>query len=95
MGTSHFSGLNIKMTALAEGAAGNFTVTGIKTEDTLLAVVGCKLALSEGTPNTVAITAANLTSEFTITADNTINNSGGTSLADTAAFCLWLDKDAS
>ncbi len=94
MSTTHFSGLNLKMTAITEGAAGNHTVAGIATEDTLLAVVGCKLTLSEATPNTIAFSAANLTSEFTITAANTINNTGGTNLTDSAFFCLWLDKDA-
>lgn len=95
MGTTHFSGLNIKVTAIAEGAAGNHTVTGITTDDVLLAVVGHKLALAEGTPNTITVTALNLTSEFTITAANTINNTGGTSLADGFVLVVWLDKDAS
>lgn len=94
MGTSHFSGLNIKVTAIPEGAAGNHTVTGITTNDVLLAVIGHKLALGEAAPNTITVTAVNLTSEFTITAADTINNGGGTSLADTMAFAIWLDVDA-
>jgi hypothetical protein len=92
--TTHFSGLNIKFATIAEGAAGNHTVTGISPEDTLLAVVGFTAVLSEGTPNTVAFTARNLTSEFSISAANTINNGGGTALTDGCALVVYLDKDA-
>lgn len=53
-------------------AAGDQVVTGIKTTDQLMAVVG--IPDGAGTP-------LNLTSEFTITAANTINNVGGTSLS--------------
>ena len=95
MGTTHLSGLNLKITAIPEGAAGNHTVTGITTDDSIIAVIGHKITLSEGTPNTQAVAAVNLTSEFTITAAETINNGGGTSLADTIAFVIWLDVDAS
>ncbi len=70
-------------------------MTGISTDDTLIAVIGHKIALGEATPNTITVTAVNLTSEFTITAANTINNTGGTSLADSMVFAIWLDKDAS
>ena len=94
MSTTHFTGLNLKCTAIPEGAAGNHTVTGISTDDTLLAVVGWKPTLSEGTPNTIAVAAVNLTSEFTITAADTINNTGGTALTDTFALVVWLDLDA-
>jgi hypothetical protein len=95
MGTTHLSGFNLKVTAIPEGAAGNHTVTGITTDDVLLAVIGHKITLSEGTPNTQAVAAVNLTSEFTITATNTINNSAGTALTDTFCLVFWLDKDAS
>jgi hypothetical protein len=94
MGTSHFTGLNLNLTTCNEGTAGNFSVPFISTDDVLLFVGGVKLVLSEGTPNTIAFTAVNITSEFTITAANTINNTGGTSLVDTAVFVLWLDMDA-
>ena len=95
MGTTHFSGLNLKISPLTEGVAGNFTVTGIATDDTLLAVVGWGVVLSAGTPNTIAITKFDLSSEFTISAANTINNTGGTTLADKFMMAIWLDKDAS
>jgi len=95
MGTTHFSGLNLKLSAIAEGSAGGFTVTGIKTEDKLLAVMAVTLVLGEATHNTVAFTTTDLTAEFSISADNEIYNTGGTDLTDMFAFVLWLDKDAS
>ncbi|MBN2148712.1 MAG: hypothetical protein JW726_15095 [Anaerolineales bacterium] len=94
MATTHYSGLNLKLTAIPEGAAGNHTVTGIATDDLLLAVVALKLALTEGTPNTLAFSALNLTTEFTITAADTINNTAGTALTDAGGLVLWLDMDA-
>ena len=87
-----FTNLNLKFFALSEGAAGAFTVTGIQPGDTLLAVIGWKPTLSEGTPNTVAMAGVNLTSEFTITAANTIDNTGGTALTDTGALVVYLDN---
>ena len=59
--------------AVIGGAAGDITVTGIKTTDTLLAVEA--ITFTAGVPTAVQ----GLTSEFTITADDTINNTGGTS----------------
>ncbi len=94
MGTTHLSGINLKFTAVNEGVAGNFTVAGISTDDVLIAVIAWKLTLSEATPNTIAFAGQNVTSEFTITSANTINNGGGTSLADCAVLCVWLDVDA-
>jgi len=93
MGTTHFSGLNLKASALTEGAAGDFTVTGISTEDKILAVIGWGVVLGEASPNTIAITSVDLTSEFSISATDTINNGGGTTLADKLMVCIWLDKD--
>ena len=60
------------------GAAGALTATGVKSSDKLLLVQA--LTLDTGAPNAVA----DLTSEFSITADNTVNNTGGT--ATTGAF---------
>lgn len=81
----------LKYFVIAEGAAGDHTVTGIRPEDKLVAVIGVTLVLSEGAPNTIAFTAQNLTSEFTISADNTINNTGGTDLTDGFALVIYLD----
>lgn len=54
------------------GSAGNITVTGIATTDVLEAVL--YYPISTGTVTSVS----DLTSEFTISAANTINNTGGT-----------------
>lgn len=62
---------------VAGAAAGNLTVTGITTKDKLLCVVRVDAA------------GANLASEFTITADNTINNAGGTSTATGVVLVVW------
>jgi len=56
---------------IAGGAAGNHTVTGIATTDTLVSVIRI-----DGTDVSEAF--GNDTAEYTISAANTINNTGGT-----------------
>jgi hypothetical protein len=58
-------------TAIAGGAAGNFTVTGIAATDTLVSVIQIDAT-------DVSETVAVLTAEFAVTAANTINNADGT-----------------
>ena len=66
-------------------AAGDVPVVGgIKKGDKLLRVV---VVSFDGDGDTVA--SADLTSEFTITADDTINNTGGTSTADSLVLVQW------
>jgi beta-galactosidase GanA len=60
---------NLVIAPIAGGSAGDHTVTGIKVTDKLLAVM-------HWTPTTLV--PANLLSEFTISAADTINNDGGT-----------------
>ncbi len=62
----------LKYALIAGGAAGNLTVTGIKTTDSL------RLVLYFIGAGTAVTDVSNLTSEFTISATNTINNTGGT-----------------
>jgi hypothetical protein len=81
----------IKFGFIGEAVAGNHTLTGIRPEDKLIQVVVVLLALTEGTPNTLAFTFADLTSEFTISADNTLNNTGGTTLVDKFALVAYMD----
>lgn len=57
----------LRQTIVAGAAAGNVTVSGIKTTDKLVSVLD--------------IAGTDLTSEFDITAVDTINNTGGTSSA--------------
>ncbi|KKK47210.1 hypothetical protein LCGC14_3157480, partial [marine sediment metagenome] len=61
----------VETTILAGGAAGNHTVTGIKTRDTLVSVLEVDFT-------DASETGADLTSEFTISAADTINNAAGT-----------------
>lgn len=63
---------SLRVALATAGAAGNHTVTGIKTTDTLV-YVGLVVA------STSSVDETDVTSEFTITAADTINNNGGTS----------------
>lgn len=78
----------IKQTVIDGGAAGNHTLTGIATEDHLISVVHI-----EGS-GTALTGAADLTAEFSITAADTINNTGGTSSADGVLVVLYFDFSA-
>ncbi len=72
-----------KHALIAGGAAGNFTVTGIKTTDTL------NMVLQFVGAATTVTTVADLTSEFTISALNTINNTSGTPSTGDKLLVLW------
>ena len=65
----------------AGAVAGNQTVTGIKVDDRLVLVQD----LTNGNTD--------ITSEFSITADNTINNTGGTSSAGHSVLVTWERKN--
>ena len=75
-----------KRAVVAGAAAGNFTVTGIKTTDTLAAViqfVGAGTAVTD---------IADLTSEYTISATNTINNTSGTASTGGKLLVMWIAR---
>lgn len=61
----------LQQTIIAGGAAGNHTVTGIATGDTLVSVLHVDFTDASETGDDV-------TAEFTISAADTINNMGGT-----------------
>ena len=63
----------IKQTVIAGGSAGAHTVTGIKTRDSLVSVLFEKVDFTGSTH-----TFSDLTSEFSISAADTIDNTGGT-----------------
>ncbi len=63
---------NVVPAVVAGGAAGNFTVTGISVGDEIVSVIH-----HNGT------TVQNLTGEFSVSAADTINNTGGTATAGT------------
>lgn len=67
----------IRVAHVAGAAAGDVTVTGIKKGDKLIAVVRIDAA------------GANLVAEFSVKADNTINNTGGTSTAAQTILVMW------
>lgn len=67
---------------VAGGSAGDFTVTGIQAEDELVSVLH----------ETTAGNFADLTSEFSVTADNTINNDGGTATTSDSLIVEYRKK---
>lgn len=77
----------LKMTIISGGSAGDHTVTGIDTEDHLIAVLHL---VGDGTQ----LTGANndLTSEFSISAANTINNASGTDTSNGVLIVSYFDK---
>lgn len=87
-----YTGLQPKwrLTWLAGAAAGNITLTGIRLNEDFLSQV-MVFGLTEGVPNTFS-GIADLTSEFNITANDTINNTGGTSTAAKLVLVIWYDN---
>ncbi len=68
--TSHFHHEQI-LTIIAGGAAGDHTVAGVRVGDVLKSVLHVDFT-------DASETGADITAEFSITADDTINNAGGT-----------------
>jgi hypothetical protein len=68
------------------GAAGNITATGVAVGDTLLAVMGVKDSDQSRT---------DFTSQFTITATNTINNSAGSATTGYHLAVVWRTASGS
>ncbi len=78
---SHIGEQLLKVALVAGGAAGDITVTGIATADNLVMVL-----------HNTAGTLADLTSEFTISAANTINNTGGTDTSSDQLVVFYQDN---
>jgi len=75
--------------AVAGGVAGNITVTGISGQRSRIAgVIGHDPA--GGGAGISSIVA--LGSEFSVTADNTINNTGGTNTTGMVLYVFWTDN---
>lgn len=86
-----FTGLipKLKVAFLQGGAAGPLTLTGIrKNKDYIVQVLS--LPVSDLVP---WATATDLTSQFSISADDTIDNTGGTTTALKGVFVLWYSND--
>ncbi len=70
----------VKMAGIDGGSAGDHTVTDIRKDDHLVSVI-------EVTTTTAAL--VDRTSEFSITADGVINNTGGTDTSGDGLLVLW------
>jgi hypothetical protein len=75
----------LKQTVIAGGTAGDHTVTGIATGDHLISVVHLDMTGNAET---------DLTSEFSITAADTINNAAGTDTSSDTLLVLYFDQSA-
>lgn len=78
----------IRTAAVAGGAAGDHTVTGIKEEDALKSVLHFQ---GDGTQLTGV---EDLTSEFSITGDDTINNATGTDTTNGFLVVIYIEAHA-
>lgn len=76
----------LKFALIVGGAAGNLTVAGIKAGDKLKFVGGSTVASPTFTPT------GDLTAQFTITADNTINNTGGSATTGALLLIVWVTR---
>lgn len=74
----------VRQTGVAGGSAGSHTITGIKKSDEIVSII-------EVTTSSAAL--VDRTSEFSITADNTIDNTGGTDTSGDSLLVTWLAWD--
>lgn len=81
---------DLKFAVIDGGAAGNHTVTGIRLGEVLYLVLAFLRPAGPGDVSGIS----NLTSEFTISADGTINNTGGTATTDDQILVMWAAKSA-
>jgi hypothetical protein len=80
----------LKRKSVIGAVAGNLALPGIKKGDRLIAVEVIDFTLVEGTPNVRTWAApVDLTAEFTVTADDVINNAAGTSTANKLVQVLY------
>lgn len=92
-------GLNLRVAVVNGAAAGNITVSGISTDDVLERVFAAAFTINavtpaDNSPIDLTASAGDLTSQFSITAANTINNTGGTATTNNILFVLYWDADA-
>ena len=87
----------VKMFAVAGGAAGTHTVTGITTDDYLLGVAKINFKTTGSTVSSLTTyvqTVSDLLSEFSISADDTVTNASGTDSTNALLLILYADYDA-
>lgn len=73
----------IRTTPVQGGTAGNLTLAGITTDDRVISVHSM---------NYTTGACADLTSEFSIASDDTINNTGGTATTGAIVLVVWYDR---
>lgn len=77
----------VRTSWIAGGAPGDHTLFEISfNQDRILQVIALSVA-------TDVVTPTELTAEFSITADDTINNAGGTDTTGDALIVTWNDHD--
>jgi hypothetical protein len=89
VGVHHSRGLAIRQRFVKGGAAGNLTVTGVAVGDPIYWVTG----VSKYSANLFIATTVDFTTEFSITAANVINNTGGTATTGWVLAVAWGDLD--
>jgi len=82
----------IKMFMVAGGSAGSHTITGITTADKLLGVTSILPTAAQ--LSTCVLTSDDITTECTISAADTIDNTGGTDTTGALLLVLYADYDA-
>lgn len=87
MSESH-TDVALRQTVIAGGSTGNHTVSGITTNDVLKAV---NHLVGDGTQLTGAVN--DLTDEFSIDSDDTIDNTGGTDTTNGVLIVTWIAAD--
>jgi hypothetical protein len=81
----------VRTAYIAGGSAGAHTLTGIQDDFDMIIQV-THLALTEGAPNTFSA-PDDLTSEFTISDDDEIDNTAGTDSTGGLLIVVWYDAD--
>lgn len=84
-GQANLPGGFLQTDLVAGGAAGNLTLTGVAVGDELVFVGRFSTAAA-------IATLTDLTAEFSITATNTINNTGGTATTGDTLMVIWVDR---
>lgn len=82
---SHFSGLNFRTAFIAGGSAGDHTVTGITEKDYIVQVFHISADFTDED-----FSAEDLTDEFSIDSEDTVNNDNGTDTSNGLLFFLYL-----
>jgi hypothetical protein len=80
-------GFGLRLTPLKGGAAGALTLTGIALDDQILAVMG----IGRWSGTYYLNTLYDFTAEFSVSAADTIDNTGGTTTTSWRLLAVWAD----